>query len=83
MKVITEYLKRILKFPDQTLDQPSLLVTASTGKATTNINGITQHSAFHLPVKTVHALSGYHELSDEVLHSMRNKYRFLKVLIVD
>ena len=41
IKTITEYLKRVLRYPNQNLDQPSVLVTASTGKAATGINGIT------------------------------------------
>ena len=52
VKAITEYLKRVLRYPNQNLDQPSVLVTVSTGKAATGINGITLHSAFHLPVKS-------------------------------
>ena len=43
---ITEYLKRILRYPSQNLDNPSVLVTAYTGKAVTNVNAITLHSAF-------------------------------------
>ena len=46
VKAITEYLKRVLRYPNQSLDQQSVLVTASTGKAATGINGITLHSAF-------------------------------------
>ena len=41
MKAITEYLQRVLRYPNQNLDQPSVLVTASTVKAATVINGIT------------------------------------------
>ena len=51
IKEVTEYLKRVLRYQNQTLDQPSVLVTASTGKAATGINAIALHSAFHLPVK--------------------------------
>ena len=43
---ITEYLKRALRYPNQNLDQPSALVTASTGKVVTGANGITLHSTF-------------------------------------
>ena len=78
-KVIIEYLKRSLRYPGQTLDEPSVLVTASTGKAATGINGTTMHSAFHLPVKTF----TYRKPRDEVLHEMRNKYKYLKVLVTD
>ena len=35
LKVVTEYLKIILRYPGQNLDEPSVLVTASTGKAAT------------------------------------------------
>ena len=45
----TKYLKRVLRYPNQNLDQLSALVTASTGKAATGVNGIALHSAFHLP----------------------------------
>ena len=83
VNVITEYLKRILRYPNQSLDEPSVLVTASTGKAATNINGTTLHSAFHLPVKTGNKFFGYRKPRDEVLHSMRNKYKYLKVVLID
>ena len=47
INVVTEYIKR-----DQgwKLEQPSLEVTASTGKAFSQINRLTLHSAFHLQV---------------------------------
>ena len=51
IKAITEFLKRVLIYPNQNLKQPSVLVSAATGKAATGINGITLHSAFHLHVK--------------------------------
>ena len=35
IKAITEYLKRLLRYPNQNLDQTSVLVTAYTGKAAT------------------------------------------------
>lgn len=38
-----------MKYHGQNLHQPAVLVTASTGKAATRINGITKHSAFNLP----------------------------------
>ena len=51
IKAITEYLKRVLRYLNQNLDQTSVLVTASTGQTATGINGITLHAAFLLPVK--------------------------------
>ena len=41
VKTITKYLIRIFKYHSQMLDQPSILVTASNGKAATNINSTT------------------------------------------
>ena len=49
VNLITEYLRRVLRYPGQNPDEePSIAVTASTGKAATNINGTTLHSAFNL-----------------------------------
>ena len=80
---VTEYLKRILRYPNQNLDNPSVVVTASTGKAATNVNGITLHSAFNLPVKSGLKSCGYQKPSNKTLHKLRNKYQYLKVLIID
>ena len=41
--VVTEFLRRIMRYPNQNLDQSSLLVTSSTGKVATGINGTTLH----------------------------------------
>ena len=40
VKAITECLKRVLRYPKQNLDQPSVLVAASTGKVAAGINGV-------------------------------------------
>ena len=51
VNVIIEYLKKTLVFPGQNSDEePSIAVTASTGKAACNINGTTVHTAFQLPL---------------------------------
>ena len=83
IKAITEYLKQILRYPNQNLDQPSVLVTASTGNAVTGINGITLHSSFHLPVKSGLKSNEYEKPSGETVHMLRNRYQYLKVLIID
>ena len=83
VNVITEYTKRILKYPKQTLDQPSVVVTASTGKAATGINGITLHSAFHLSIKKPGKQFQYVKPRDEVLHEMKIKYEYLKLVLID
>ena len=79
IKAITEYLKRVLRSriqpdPNQNLDQPSVVVTASTGKATTDINGITLHSAFHLLVKSGLKSFEYKKPIDETLYMVKIKY---------
>ena len=60
IKVITKYLKRVLRYPYQNLDQLSVLVTESDEKA-----------------------PQYKKPSDDTLHMLRNKYQYLKVLIID
>ncbi|HAO14922.1 MAG TPA: hypothetical protein DDE71_05115, partial [Tenacibaculum sp.] len=75
---IAEYCKRTLKYAGQNLDQPSVCITASTGKAASEIGGTTLHSAFRLPVKS----KSLH-LKDSELQRLRNKYKFLKVAIID
>ena len=80
---ITEYFKRILRYPSKNFDNPSVLVTASTGNAATNASGITLHSAFNLPIKSVLKSCGYQKPSDKTLNKLRNKYMYLKVLIID
>ena len=80
---ITKYLKRILRYPRQSLANPSVLVTASTGKAASNVSGIPLHSAFNLPVKSGLKSCHYQKPSDKTLHKLRNRYQYLKVLIID
>ena len=47
-KVVTEYFKRTWKTPGQNMDQnPSVVVTASTGKAAVHIDGTTCILRFH------------------------------------
>ena len=47
---ITECLKGFMKYHGHNLDQTKILVTVSTEKAATGINGNTVHFAFNLPV---------------------------------
>ena len=56
-------------------------MTPSTRKAATSINGAALHFAFHLPVKSGLKSCKYKKASD--LHMLRNKYQYLKVLIMD
>ena len=83
IKVVTEYLKRVVRYLNKNLDQPSILVTASTGKAVTGINGITLHSAFDLPFRSELKSFKYKKPNDKTLHMLRNKCQYSKVLIID
>ena len=58
-------------------------MTASTGKAATFVNGNTLHSAFHLPVKSGLKSYAYKKQRVEIVHILRNKYQYLKILIID
>ena len=70
--------------PEQLLDkQPSVCVTASTGKTATNINGTTVHSAFQLPIRRAGRSFEYTKAGNERIHTLRNRYKYLKVLIID
>ncbi len=42
---------RAFRFPGRDPDLPTVLLTASTGKAAVNISGTTVHSAFSIPIK--------------------------------
>ena len=81
---IAEYLKHTLKYPGQDFSkQPSVKVTASTGKAATNINGgTTLHSAFHLPVHSKGTKSKT-KPGKKILPLLQEQYKYLKVLIID
>ena len=57
-----------------------ILLCAPTGKAAYNIQGSTIHSAFKIdPNKGF----GYKKLSSDVVNSLRMKYRYLSVVIID
>ena len=50
INVITEYVQRNLKNHGQKLEQSSIVVTASTSKGSSHINGLTLRTAFHLQI---------------------------------
>ena len=80
---ITEYMKKTLKFPGQNYsEEPSIAVTASTGKAATNVNGTTLHSAFKLPVK-LPGVKVRTKPTDDDLTSLRKRYKNLKTVLID
>ena len=78
--LITEYLKKTLKYAGQNCDDhPSFVATTSTEKAATNINATTLHSAFSLPVREGSFNQG--KLGNEGLLELQMKYKRLKVLL--
>ena len=82
-KVITEYFKRTWKTPGQNMDEhPSVVVTASTGKAAVNIDGTTLHSAFALPVRDNGSFTNLH-LSRDKKDYFQRKYVNQKALVID
>ena len=82
-KCLTEYFKRIWKTPGQNMDEhPSVLVTASTGKAAVHIDGMTLHSAFQLPIRDKFSFQNFKLGRDKKTHFQR-KYVNLKALITD
>ena len=77
-----EYMKRRLKYPGQNLDEPSIAVTASTGVAASRISGTTLHSSFGLPIYGL-GIQRAKTLTDKKLHDFQQKFKHLKVLIID
>ena len=78
-KAMIENTKNVLKFHLQDFDnQPSVAVTASTGKAACDLNGTTLHSAFSIPLK------GRKQLQEgPTLNSKRKEHCFLNMLFTD
>ena len=79
----TEYVKRKLKYHGQGLDQPSILVTGSTGKAAAQVSGITLHSAFNLQIKRKQGYVPFRPPTKANLQAFWNRYQYLKILVVD
>ena len=77
-KAMIENLKNVLKFHPQNFDtQPSVSVTASTGKAACILDGTTIHSAFGL------GKFGRSHTKADGLNTLRRKYNHLCVLLTD
>ena len=80
-KVITERMKKTLKIPGQNMAKhPTVLVTASTGKTAINVNGITLHFAFGLPVRENITFT---QLAWDKKDNFLKKYVNPKALLVD
>lgn len=83
INAIYEGVTRALRTPAHSPDQPTVLLTASTGKAAVNINGTTLHSAFNLPIKDKSNKFEYKKPGTENLNRLRSNYINVKLIIVD
>ena len=82
VNLVTECLKKTLKYAGRNCDDhPSVVVTASTGKAATNINGTILYSAFSFSVREGSFNQG--KLGNERLYELQMKYKHLTVLLFD
>ena len=77
--------KRLLAGLTETPDDVTVLLLAYTGTAAFNIGGRTIHSAFNIGVNTsrARATSKYQPLGEDLLTSLRLKYKYLQVIIID
>lgn len=83
INAIYEGVTRALRTPAHSPDQPTVLLTASTGKAAVNINGTTLHSAFNLPIKDKSNKFEYKKPGTENLNRLRSNYINVKLIIAD
>ena len=74
---------RQLRLQGSNPELPTVILTASTGKAAVNIGGTTLHSAFSLRIKKRQESHIYHKLSQSTLNTLRSKYLRLKIVIID
>lgn len=75
---VTKYFRN---FGDTSLDLPSVLLIAPTGKAAHNIDGITAHQAFSLVVNQSEA--NCPQLSADVSNTLHSKLCMIKLIIID
>ena len=72
-------IKYLRYLPHVTPSDLLCLTCAPTGTAAFNINGMTIHSAFLIPI----TMKAYQNLGTDTLNTLRNKLQHLKVVIID
>lgn len=84
IQAISEYALRYLTWRGVNhVQQPSIVRTASTGVAASNIFGQTLHSAFSIPVLNGNIIRDLKE-GDTTLNNLRTKYQdYTKIIIID
>ncbi len=82
---IYEGATRLLRKAGQSPDCPTVLLCASTGKAASNINGTTLHSAFSLPIKErgLKKKVEYKKPSEQRTNTMKAMFAHLQIIIAD
>lgn len=78
IKVISQWMERILRQPGDNPDKPYILITAPTGTCASAINGSTLHSTFGFNFG-----NAYYPLSDEARDKKRKDLENLVVVIID
>ena len=81
MNTIYQSAIQALRKPGIDTEKPTVLLTATTGKAASNIDGITLHSAFNLPVKERGKRFEFRQPDVERLNNMRCLYTNLKIIV--
>ena len=74
---------RVLRKEGQHPDTPTIILTASTGKAAVNIGGTTLHTAFSLPCRKSGESNNYQRPPPQTLNTLRMKYSILKIIVID
>lgn len=85
IKAVQYEAKKLLTPLTDSADEVTVLLVAYTGTAAFNIGGQTIHSAFNVRVNTsrMRASSKYDALGEDLLTSLRAKYKHLQIVIVD
>ena len=78
IKVMSQYVHKILMRDGDDLDCPYVLLSAFTGTAAANIDGQTLHTLFNFNYG-----AGFMSLTDKMRDEKRNLFKNLKLLIID
>lgn len=79
--IVQSYIRHCNRLPGIPPEDPNVIVCAPTGKAAFNVFGMTLHCAFKLPPSQYGG--DIAPLSDSAANSLRIKYKFVKLFIID
>ena len=82
IKALYQALMRHFNREPGPVDTPEILITAYTGKAAHNVNGLTAHTAFSL-IMAERNQEHSNSISPEALNTLRVKLKNLKLIIID